>query len=59
LQNREVTSLQGFNAEAPHAGESKDILNETHFQKKTLKIGAKADFEVLPALTQRRALATP
>jgi len=57
LQNGKIASLQGFDTQAPHTGESEDILGETDFQKKILKVGAKARSEVLPALTERIPLA--
>ena len=52
MQNGKIASLQGFDTQAPHTGESEDILGETYFQKKILKVGAKACPEVLPALTE-------
>jgi len=57
LYNRKITSLQGFDAQAPDTGKGEDILAEAYFQKKICKMGAKACPEVLPALTERIPLA--
>jgi len=50
-------SLQSFDAQTPYTRESEDIFGETYFQKKILKVGAKACPKVLPALTERILLA--